>query len=84
MKLKNTTYGFLINKDVKAKAHEALKTQSQMQYQDAVEQMVKLYRKGVQISAILDALEAQGYKTKTGRKWTETNIRSTINKFRKQ
>ena len=71
-------------KDTKAKAHETLKTQSQTQYQDAVEQMVKLYRKGVQISAILDALEAQGYKTKTGRKWTETNIRSTINKFRKQ
>ena len=71
-------------KDAKAKAHEALKTRSQTQYQDAVQQMAKLYQKGVQISGILDALEAQGYKTKTGRKWTEANIRSTINKFRKQ
>jgi hypothetical protein len=71
-------------KDAKTKAHEALKTQSQTQYQDAVQQMVKLYRNGVHISEILDALEAQGYKTKTGKKWTEANIRNTINKFRKQ
>ena len=46
--------------------------------------MAKLYKEGVQISEIYDALEAQGYKTITGRKWTEGNIRSTINKFRKQ
>lgn len=71
-------------KDAKAKAHEALKPQYRAQYQDAVKQMAKLYQKGVQISGILDALEAQGYTTITGRKWTESNIRSTINKFRKQ
>ncbi|MCP4183240.1 MAG: hypothetical protein GY761_07970, partial [Hyphomicrobiales bacterium] len=66
------------------KAYEALKPQYQKQYQDAVKQMEALYQKGVQISGILDALEAQGYRTITGRKWTEANIRSTINKFRKQ
>jgi hypothetical protein len=71
-------------KDAKAKAHEALKPQYQKQYQDAVKQMAALYQKGVQISGILDALEAQGYKTITGRKWTESNIQNTINKFRKQ
>ena len=71
-------------KDAKAKAYETLKTQYQTQYQDAVKQMAKLYREGVQISAILDALESQGYKTITGKKWTESNIRSTINKFPKQ
>jgi hypothetical protein len=71
-------------KDTNAKAHEASKPQSQTQYQDAVKQMAKLYQEGVQISGILEALEAQGYKTITGRKWTEANIRNTINKFRKQ
>jgi hypothetical protein len=44
--------------------------------------MTKLYKEGVQISEIYDALEAQGYKTITGRKWTEANIRNTISKFR--
>jgi hypothetical protein len=46
--------------------------------------MEKLYKEGVQISEIYEALEAQGYKTITGRNWTEANIRSTISKFRKQ
>jgi hypothetical protein len=71
-------------KDAKAKAHEALKPQYRTQYQDAVKQIAKLYQKGVQISGILDALEVQGYKTITGRKWTESTIRSTINNFRNQ
>jgi hypothetical protein len=46
--------------------------------------MAKLDKEGVRISEILNALEAQGYKTITGRKWTEANIRSTISKYRKQ
>ena len=70
--------------DNKIKAYEALKDQYRAQYQDGVKLMVKLYKKGNQISEILDALEAQGYKTITGRKWTESNIRSTISKFRMQ
>jgi hypothetical protein len=68
-------------KDAKAKGHEKLKPQYQRQYQDAVRQIAALYQKGVQISGILDALEAQGYKTITGRKWTESNIQNTINRF---
>jgi hypothetical protein len=70
--------------DEKIKAYEALKDQYRAQYQESVKLMAKLYRESVQISEICDTLEAQGYKTITGRKWTETNIRSTINKFRKQ
>ncbi len=69
--------------DEKVKAYEALKDQYRAQYQDGVKLMAKLYKEGVQISEIFDALEAQGYKTITGRKWTESNIRSTISKFRK-
>jgi hypothetical protein len=69
--------------DEKVKAYEALKDQYRAQYQDGVKLMAKLYKEGVQISEIFDALEAQGYKTITGRKWTEANIRSTISKFRK-
>jgi len=66
------------------KAYEALKDRYRAQYQDGVKLMVKLYKARVQFSEIFDALEAQGYKTITGRKWTEANIRSTISKFRKQ
>jgi hypothetical protein len=68
----------------KIKAYEALKDQYRAQYQEGAKLMTKLYKEGVQISEIFDALEAQGYKTITGRKWTEANIRSTISKFRKQ
>ena len=68
----------------KIKAYEALKDNYRAQYQDAAKLMAKLYKEGVQISEIYNALDAQGYKTITGRKWTETNIRSTISKFRKQ
>jgi hypothetical protein len=68
--------------DKKVNAYEALKDQYRAQYQDGVKFMTKLYKEGVQINEIYDALEAQGYKTITGRKWTEANIRNTINKFR--
>jgi hypothetical protein len=68
----------------KVKAYEALKDQYRAQYQDGVKLMAKLDKEGVRISEILNALEAQGYKTITGRKWTEGNIRTTISKFRKQ
>jgi len=70
--------------DKKIKAYEALKDQYRAQYQEGTKLMARLYKEGAQISEIYDALEAQGYKTITGRKWTESNIRSTINKFRKQ
>ena len=70
--------------DEKIKAYEALKDQYRAQYQEGAKLMAKLYKEGVQISEICDALKAQGYKTITGRKWTEGNIRSTINKFQKQ
>ena len=70
--------------DEKVKTYEALKDRYRAQYQDGVKLMAKLYKEGVQISEICDALEAQGYKTITGRKWTEANIRSTIRNFRKQ
>ena len=70
--------------DEKIKAYEALKDQYRAQYQEGTKLMARLYKEGAQISEIYDALEAQGYKTITGRKWTESNIRSTINKFRKQ
>ena len=69
--------------DEKIKAYEAIKDQYRAQYQDGVKFMTKLYKEGVQISEIYDALNAQGYKTITGRKWTEANIRNTISKFRK-
>ena len=68
--------------DEKVKAYEALEDQYRAQYQDGVKFMTKLYKEGVQINEIYDALEARGYKTITGRKWTEANIRNTINKFR--
>ena len=68
----------------KIKAYEALKDNYRAQYQDAAKLMTKLYKEGVQISEIYNALDEQGYKTITGRKWTEANIRSTISKFRKQ
>ena len=71
-------------KDEKIQAYEALKDQYRAQYQDGVKLMAKLYKEGVRISEIFDALEAQGYKTITGRKWTEANIRNTIGRFRKQ
>jgi hypothetical protein len=70
--------------DEKIKAYEAKKDQYRAQYQEGAKLMEKLYKEGVQISEICDALEAQGYKTITGRNWTEANIRSTISKFRKQ
>ena len=69
--------------DEKIKAYEAIKDQYRAQYQDGVKFMTKLYKEGVQISEIYDALNAQGYKTITGRKWTEANIRNTISKFKK-
>jgi hypothetical protein len=69
--------------DEKIKAYEAVKDQYRAQYQDGMKLMAKLYKEGVQISEIFNALETQGYKTITGRKWTEANIRSTISKFRK-
>ncbi len=68
----------------KIKAYEALKDNYRAQYQEGVKLMAKLYKEGVQISEICNALEAQGYKTITGRKWAESNIRSTISKLRKQ
>ena len=71
-------------KDEKIQAYEALKDQYRAQYQDGVKLMAKLYKEGVRISEIFDTLEAQGYKTITGRKWTEANIRNTIGKIRKQ
>jgi hypothetical protein len=70
--------------DEKVKAYEALKDRYRAQYQDGLKLMEKLYKQGVQISEIYDALEAKGYKTITGRKWTEANIRNTVRKFRKQ
>ena len=75
---------FTRKKNEKVKAYEALKDQYRAQYQDGVKLMAKLYKEDVQISEIFNALEAQGYKTITGRKWTEANIRSTLNKFRRQ
>ena len=70
--------------DEKIKSYEALKDKYRAQYQDAVKLMAKLYREEVQISGIFDALDARGYKTITGKKWSEANIRSTISKFSKQ
>jgi hypothetical protein len=64
--------------DEKVKAYEALKDRYRAQYQDGVKLMAKLYKEGANISEIFGALEVQGYKTITGRKWTEANIRSTI------
>jgi hypothetical protein len=66
----------------KVKAFEALKDQYRAQHQEGVKLMAKLHKEGVQISEIFDALKAQGYKTITGRKWTESNIRNTISRFK--
>jgi hypothetical protein len=66
----------------KVKAFEALKDQYRAQHQEGVKLMLKLYQEGVQISEIFDTLKAQGYKTITGRKWTEANIRNTISRFK--
>ena len=57
--------------DEKIKAYEALKDQYRAQYQEGTKLMARLYKEGAQISEIYDALEAQGYKTITGRKWTD-------------
>jgi hypothetical protein len=69
--------------DEKIKAYEAKKDQYRAQYQEGAKLMEKLYREGVQISEIYEVLKVKGYKTITGRNWTEGNIRSTISKFRK-
>jgi hypothetical protein len=66
----------------KVKAFEASKDQYRAQHQEGVKLMAKLHKKGVQISEISDTLTAQGYKTITGRKWTEANIRNTISRFK--
>jgi hypothetical protein len=66
----------------KVKAFEASKDQYRAQHQEGVKLMAKLHKEGVQISEISDTLTAQGYKTITGRKWTEANIRNTISKFK--
>jgi hypothetical protein len=73
---------FIRKTDEKIRSYESKKDQYRAQYQDAVKLMAKLHQEGVQISEIFDALEAQGYKTITGRKWTEANIRSSISKLR--
>jgi hypothetical protein len=66
----------------KVKAFEASKDQYRAQHQEGVKLMAKLHKEGVQISEISDTLTAQGYKTITGRKWTEANIRNTISRFK--
>jgi hypothetical protein len=66
----------------KVKAFEASKDQYRAQHQEGVKLMAKLHKEGVQISEISDTLTAQGYKTITGRKWTESNIRNTISRFK--
>lgn len=70
--------------DERVRAYGVLKEQYRAQYQDGVKLMAGLFKEGAQISDILDMLEAQGYKTITGRKWTESNVRTTISKFLKQ
>lgn len=70
--------------DLPGKADAALKDQYRAQYQEAVKLITKLYGEGVKVDEILDVLEARGYKTITGIRWTEGNIRNMITKFRKQ
>jgi hypothetical protein len=80
--IKKHNLRFSKKKDEKVKAYEAVKDQYRTQYQDGVKLMAKLTKKGVQISEIFDDLEAQGYRTITGRKWTEANIRNTISRLK--
>jgi len=80
--IKKHNLRFFKKKDEKVKAYEAVKDQYRTQYQDGVKLMAKLTKKGVQISEIFDDLEAQGYRTITGRKWTEANIRNTISRLK--
>lgn len=75
---------FSPKKSEKIRAYAAVKTQYRGQYQEALELIRKLYGAGVRIKEILAALEAQQYKTITGKKWTEGNIRYAISKLRKQ
>ena len=62
--------------DKKVEAYRAVKAQHQEQYRYAVNLIAKLYHEGYKINEILDALEAQRYKTINGIKWIEANIRN--------
>jgi len=69
--------------DEKIEAYRDVKAQHKEQYRHAINLIAKLYHEGFQITEILDVLEAEHYKTITGRKWTEANIRIKISEIKK-
>ena len=64
-------------------AYKSVKDQYQKQYHDAVRLVAKLCHEGFRTNEIFVALEAEQYKTITGKKWTEANIRNKISEIEK-
>ena len=81
--IKKHQLSFTSKIDKEVEAYRVVKAQYQEQYRHAVNLIAKLYHEGIQITEILDAMEAQHYKTITGRKWTEANIRHKISEIKK-
>jgi dGTP triphosphohydrolase len=79
IKTHNLTLSFPI--DEKIRTYESKKVQYQEQYQEALQLIKKLVNESAKINEIREALEAKGYKTITGRTWTEGNIRNTVSKL---
>lgn len=63
--------------------YQSIKDQYQKQYHDAVSLIAKMNSEGFRINEILAALEAEQYKTITGRQWTVANIRNKISEINK-
>ena len=80
--IKKHNLSFFSKNKEDAKAYEAVKARYQDQYKDAVKLIEELHREEVKIKEIPDALEAQGYKTITGVKWTEATVRYALSKLR--
>ena len=67
----------------KTGAYKNVKEQYQKQYHDAVRLIAKLCHEGFRTNEIFVALEAEQYKTITGKKWTEATIRNKISEIQK-
>ena len=63
--------------------YKSVKDQYQKQYHDAVKRIAKFYHEGFRTNEIFVALEAEQYKTITGKKWTEATIRNKISEIKK-
>ncbi|HDZ89336.1 MAG TPA: hypothetical protein ENH37_01495 [Deltaproteobacteria bacterium] len=65
-------------------SHKSSKDRYRAQHENALKLIRTFHEEGAGVDEILDALEKAGYRTITGRVWTESNLRNTIGKFRKE